>query len=275
MERTAILSITNEELLAEIEERKRTEAQLEEYKRTLEEQVRERTAELTAVNKELEAFSYSVSHDLRAPLRQMSGFVELLQRQVADHPNEKIHQYLTSMITASRKMDGLIMDLLALSHIGRKEMRKRKVDLNVLVKEVADEIQHEFKERKINWEIDALPDVIGDCALLRLVLVNLLSNAAKFTSTRQQAKIKIGCNGDDDKFTCSIADNGVGFDMKYVDRLFGVFQRLHTQEEFEGTGIGLANVQRIISRHGGRVWAEGSLGKGAIFFFTLPKTKEK
>ena len=275
MERTAILSITNEELLAEIEERKRTEAQLEEYKRNLEEQVTERTVELTAVNKELEAFSYSVSHDLRAPLRQMSGFVELLQRQVADHPNEKIHQYLTSMITASRKMDGLIMDLLALSHIGRKEMRKRKVDLNVLVKEVADEIQHEFKERKINWEIDALPDVIGDRALLRLVLVNLLSNATKFTSTRQQAKIKIGCNGDDDKFTCSIADNGVGFDMKYVDRLFGVFQRLHTQEEFEGTGIGLANVQRIVSRHGGRVWAEGSLGKGAIFFFTLPKTKEK
>ena len=168
MERTATLSITNEELLAEIEERKRTEAQLEGYKRNLEEQVAERTAELTAVNKELEAFSYSVSHDLRAPLRQMTGFVELLQRQVADHPNEKIHQYLTSMTTASKKMDMLINDLLALSHIGRKEMQKRKVNLNALVKEVAGEIQYELKERKINWEIDVLPDVIGDRALLRL-----------------------------------------------------------------------------------------------------------
>jgi light-regulated signal transduction histidine kinase (bacteriophytochrome) len=138
---------------------------------------------------------------------------------------------------------------------------------------VADEIQHEFKERKINWEIDALPDVIGDRALLRLVLVNLLSNAAKFTSTRQQAKIKIGCNGDDDKFTCSVKDNGVGFDMKNADRLFGVFQRLHTQEEFEGTGIGLANVQRIIARHGGKVWAEGAVGQGATFSFSLPKHK--
>jgi light-regulated signal transduction histidine kinase (bacteriophytochrome) len=275
MERTATLSITNEELLAEIEERKRTETQLEEYKRNLEEQVTERTAELTAVNKELEAFSYSVSHDLRAPIRQMSGFVELLQKQVADHPNKKIHQYLTLMTTASKKMDGLINDLLALSYVGRKEMQKGKVKLNALVKEVVGEIQYELKERKINWEIDALPDVIGDRALLRLVLVNLLSNAAKFSSTRKEAKIKITCKDEDGKFTCSVKDNGVGFDMKYVDRLFGVFQRLHTQEEFEGTGIGLANVQRIITRHGGRVWAEGALGQGATFFFTLPKTKEK
>ena len=275
MERTSTLSITNEELLAEIEERKRTEAQLEEYKRNLEEQVTERTAELTAVNKEIEAFSYSVSHDLRAPLRQMSGFVELLQKQITDHSNEKTHQYMALIMTASKKMDMLINDLLALSYIGRKEMQKRKVDLNTLVKEVAGEIQYELKERKINWEIDTLPDVIGDRALLRLVLVNLLSNAAKFTSTRQQAKIRIACKDEDDKFTCSVSDNGVGFDMKYVDRLFGVFQRLHTQEEFEGTGIGLANVQRIISRHGGRVWAEGALGQGATFFFTLPKIKDK
>ena len=274
-ERTSALSITNEELLTEIEERKQTEEQLEEYRRDLEEQVTKRTAELMEVNKELEAFSYSVSHDLRAPLRQMTGFVELLQKQIADHPKDKIHQYLTSMTTASRKMDMLINDLLAFSHIGRKEMQKRRVDLNTIVKEVAGEIQHELKERKINWEIDDLPDVIGDRALLRLVLVNLLSNAAKFTRTRQQAKIKIACKDEDDKFTCSVTDNGVGFDMKYADRLFGVFQRLHTQEEFEGTGIGLANVQRIIARHGGRVWAESALGQGATFFFTLPKIKAK
>ena len=274
-ERTSALSITNEELLTEIEERKQTEEQLEEYRRDLEEQVTERTAELMEANKELEAFSYSVSHDLRAPLRQMTGFVELLQKQIADHPNDKIHQYLTSMTTASRRMDMLINDLLAFSHIGRKEMQKRKIDLNTIVKEVAGEIQRELKERKIRWEIDDLPDVIGDRALLRLVIVNLLSNAAKFTSTRQQAKIKIACKDEDDKFTCSVTDNGVGFDMKYADRLFGVFQRLHTQEEFEGTGIGLANVHRIITRHGGRVWAEGALGQGATFFFTLPKIKNK
>ena len=275
MERTSTLSITNEELLAEIEERKRTEAQLEQYKRNLEEQVAERTVELTALNKELEAFSYSVSHDLRAPLRQMTGFVELLQRQVADHPDKKIHHYLTSMTTAARRMNMLINDLLALSHIGRKEMQKRKVDLNTLVKEVAGEIQDELKKRKINWQIDALPEVIGDRSLLRMVLVNLLSNAVKFTSTRQQAKIKIACEDEGDKFICSVSDNGVGFDMKYADRLFGVFQRLHTQEEFEGTGIGLANVQRIIARHGGRVWAESAMGQGAKFSFALPKIKDK
>ncbi len=273
MERTLALSITNEELLAEIEERKRTEAQLEEYKRNLGEQVTERTAELMAVNKELEAFSYSVSHDLRAPLRHLSGFVERLQNQIADHPDEKTHKYMTAIITASRRMDRLINDLLALSHIGRKEMQKRKVNLNALVRGVVQEIQEELKERQIRWEIDNLPDVLGDQSLLRLVIVNLASNAVKFSSSRAQAEIRIGCKDENDKYTCSIADNGVGFDMQYVDRLFGVFQRLHTLAEFEGTGIGLANVQRIIARHGGKVWAEGAVGQGATFYFTLPKIK--
>ena len=273
MQKASTLSITNTELLAEIEERKRTEEELEGYKKNLEEQVAERTSELSDLNKELEAFSYSVSHDLRAPLRQMVGFVDLLQKQAADRPNEKTNEYLHQIIEPSKRMGMLIDDLLAFSHIGRKEMQKRKVDLNALVKEVAGEIQEELKERKIDWQVDELPVVIGDRSLLRMVLVNLISNAVKFTNTRLHAEIKIGCKDEDDKFTCSIEDNGVGFEMKYVDRLFGVFQRLHTREEFEGTGIGLANVQRIIARHGGRVWAEGAVGQGATFHFSLPKHK--
>jgi light-regulated signal transduction histidine kinase (bacteriophytochrome) len=153
-------------------------------------------------------------------------------------------------------------------------MQKKKLNLNVLVSGAVREIQDELKDRKIRWDIAELPDVLGDKSLLRLVIVNLVSNAVKFTSTRPLAEIRIGCKDEVDKFTCSIADNGVGFDMKYADRLFGVFQRLHTQEEFEGTGIGLANVQRIILRHGGRVWAESVVGQGATFYFTLPKIKK-
>ena len=273
MERTSTLTITNEELLTEIEERKRTEEQLEDYRQDLEKQVTERTAELLAVNKELEAFSYSVSHDLRSPLRHMTGFAERLQNRLIDHPDETTHKYLAAIIDASKKMDMLINDLLAFSYIGRTDIQKRKISLNGLLKEILQEIETELKERNISWKIDELPEVDGDRALLRLAIHNLVSNAVKFTGKRPQAKIKIGCKDDGDKYICSITDNGVGFDMKYADRLFGVFQRLHPQTEFEGTGIGLANVQRIIARHGGRVWAEGALGNGATFYFSLPKTK--
>jgi light-regulated signal transduction histidine kinase (bacteriophytochrome) len=170
-------------------------------------------------------------------------------------------------------MGVLIDNLLDFSRLGRSEIRKTKVSLNALVKGVVQEIREELKERKIRWEIDELPDVLGDESLLRLVMVNLVLNSVKFTSTLPQAEIMIGCKDEGDKFTFSIMDNGVGFDMKYADRLFGVFQRLHTQKEFEGTGIGLANVQRIIARHSGRVWAEGAVGQGATFYFTLPKIK--
>ncbi|MGO9376997.1 MAG: sensor histidine kinase [Dissulfurispiraceae bacterium] len=230
---------------------------------------------MLAVNKELEAFSYSVSHDLRAPLRHMTGFIELLKKQLADHQDEKAQQSMTLIMKASKKMDVLIKDLLAFSHVGRIDIQKKKVSLETLLRDVVWEIKEEVKEREIAWEIDELPEVIADRALLRQVIVNLISNAVKFTSTRSKAEIKFRCKDAGDKYTCSIADNGVGFDMKYVDRLFGVFQRLHTQSEFEGTGIGLANVQRIISRHGGRVWAEGVVGQGATFYFTLPKINER
>jgi len=187
---------------------------------------------------------------------------------------KKLTSTMDAISGASKQMDMLITDLLALSQIGRAEIQKRKINFNALVKGVVREIQDELPERDIGWEIDELPDVLGDQSLLRLVIMNLLSNAVKFTSSRQLAKIKIGCKDEEEKISCSVKDNGVGFDMKYVDKLFGAFQRLHSREEFEGTGIGLANVQRIISRHGGRVWAEDVVGQDATFYFTLPKTVE-
>ena len=258
-------------IATDISERKRAEEELQKAHDALECRIVERTADLEASNKELAAFSYSVSHDLRAPLRHISGFTEMLLKRLKDHPDEKIHLYTNLILDASKKMGKLIDVLLDFSRLGRAELHKRKVNLNPLVSGVIKEIQGELKERKISWEIDELPEVFGDASLLRLVIVNLVSNAVKFTSTRPQAKIKIGCKDEGDKYTFFIRDNGVGFDMRYVDRLFGVFERLHTQDQFEGIGIGLANVQRIISRHGGRVWGKGAVEHGATFYFTLPK----
>ena len=256
-------------------EEKRIEAEeaLRRINEDLEKRVVARTADLEVVNKELEAFSYSVSHDLRAPLRHMSGFVELLQKKLGDQQDEKIYKYTTVIAKSSKKMGMLIDDLLAFSKIGRIDLKKRKVSLNTLVRGVVREIKDAAKGRDIFWEIDELPDVYGDQSLLRMVIVNLVSNAVKYTNTRSKIVIQIGCKDEGSEIICSIKDNGVGFDMKHAAKLFGVFQRLHTEDEFEGTGIGLANVKRIISRHGGRVWAEGAVGQGATFYFTLPKDK--
>jgi light-regulated signal transduction histidine kinase (bacteriophytochrome) len=223
--------------------------------------------------KEIDAFSYSVSHDLRAPLRHMSGFVQLLEKRLQEQPDEEVHHYATAIAAASLKMGLLIDDLLAFSRMGRMEMKKKKVGLNVLVREIIRDIQHEVEQRDIKWEIDELPEVFGDKSLLRIALFNLISNAAKFTRTRPQAEIGISCKDAGGEFICSIKDNGVGFDMRYADKLFGVFQRLHLEREFEGTGVGLANARRIIARHGGKTWADGTVGKGAIFYFSLPKAK--
>ena len=243
-------------------------------RKLVEEKLKEASEHLEAANEELEAFSYSVSHDLRAPLRHMSGFVDLLQKKLGDQLDETTHKYTIAIATASKKMGMLIDDLLAFSKIGRIEMKRRKISLNPLVRGVVREIKAEAKGRDIVWEIDELPDVYGDRSLLRLALVNLMSNAVKYSSTRSRAEIKIACKDEGSEMICLVKDNGVGFDMQYMDRLFDVFQRLHTQDEFEGTGIGLANVKRIISRHGGRVWAEGAVGQGATFYFTLPKDKD-
>ncbi|MBI5191465.1 MAG: GAF domain-containing protein [Nitrospirae bacterium] len=250
---------------------KLAELELDEYRRNLEVMVEARTAELTAANKELEAFSYSVSHDLRAPLRHIQGFVELLAKNAGAALDEKGGRYLSTISVSATRMGELIDDLLTFSRMGRAEMRMTAVDLGRMAENVVQEMRTDVEGRDVRWVIGGMPPVYGDPSMLRLVMVNLLSNALKFTATRAHASIEFGClPGDGKEVTFFVRDDGVGFDMQYVDKLFGVFQRLHKSEEFEGTGIGLANVRRIISRHGGRTWAEGALGEGAAIYFTLP-----
>ncbi len=224
-------------------------------------------------NKELEAFSYSVSHDLRAPLRHIMGFVELLTKKELDNLPGKAKKYLDRISTSATEMNNLIDDLLQLSRTGRAEMKLTDVDFNRLIRELMNSLKESYKGRVINWDINNLSVVKGDYALLRQVWVNLLSNAVKYTQKKEVAEIEIGENQTDDEYVFYIRDNGAGFDMKYADKLFGVFQRMHSADEFEGTGIGLANVRRIISRHEGRTWAEAEPDKGASFYFSLPKNK--
>src|SRR5262245_12573004 len=239
--------------------------------RTLNKNLEARTAELQATNKELEAFAYSISHDLRAPLRHTAGYTELLAKSAASSLDAKGRRYLTLILDAAKRMGNLIDDLLAFSRISRAETRMVSVSLNHLVKEVLDEMRTETGGRAVAWSVEPLPDVWGDRSMLRVVMVNLLSNAVKFTRTRPQAEIEIGCADDRaDETLVFVKDNGVGFDMKYADKLFGVFQRLHQTDAFEGTGIGLATVQRVIHRHGGRVWADGREDGGATFYVSLP-----
>lgn len=259
-----------ERKLAE-EEWKRAEKEIQFLNTALEQRVLERTKQLKAANGELEAFSYSVSHDLRAPLRHVSGFVELLQREAGASLSEKSLRYLSTISQSAHRMGELIDDLLTFSRIGKSDLQKTEVSLAALVQDVMGDFQSATKERNIIWDIHPLPHVRADPALMRQVMVNLMSNAVKFTSARANAKIEIGSSsspaGDTVIF---IRDNGAGFDPLYAGKLFGVFQRLHSREEFEGTGIGLANIQRIIHRHGGRVWAEGVVDGGATFSFSIP-----
>jgi len=260
----AILETSND-----ITERKRREREIE----GLNEELAKRSMELEAINKELEAFAYSVSHDLRAPLRHMAGYTELLQKKASSTLDEKCSHYILMTLESAKRMGNLIDDLLAFSRIGRAETQKTLFSLTQLVREALTEVRDDTGGRNIAWKIGALPDFYGDRSMLRLVLVNLISNAIKFTRTRPQAEIEIGCaDGNSSDLVVFVRDNGVGFDMKYVNKLFGVFQRLHDSDAFEGTGIGLATVQRIIHRHGGKVWAEGVVDSGATFYFSAPKT---
>lgn len=228
--------------------------------------------QLRLANQELEAFSYSVSHDLRAPLRHINGFMDLLQKQSAEKLDDRGRRCLNVIADASRQMGALIDNLLLFSRMNRAELRRNKLSSESLVEEAVKAAEIEINGRRIRWKIDPLPEVEADAAMLQQVWVNLINNAVKYTRPRNPAEIEIGSStGPDDEAVFFVRDNGVGFDMQYAHKLFGVFQRLHRNDEFEGTGIGLANIRRIISRHGGRTWAEGKPDKGATFFFSIPK----
>lgn len=251
--------------------RKQTEDRI----RSLNEDLTRRAAELESVNKELEAFSYSVSHDLRSPLRHIDGFAELLVKRSGPVLDQQSLRYANTIAQSAKELGQLIDDLLVFSRMGRSEMRYQPLSLNDVAHGAISSLNGELKDRNITWQIGTLPRVKGDSAMLRLVFVNLLSNAVKYTRTRDHAAIEVGvCNGHPGQVVVYVKDNGVGFDMRYVQKLFGVFQRLHSTREFEGTGIGLANVRRIIHRHGGETWADGVVDGGATFYFSLPESME-
>jgi K+-sensing histidine kinase KdpD len=245
---------------------------IEENLRHARAELADRATQLEAANKELEAFTYSVSHDLRAPLRHIAGYAELLQKQASSSLDDKSRRYMKAILEAAKKMGDLIDNLLGFSRIGRAETKSAPVNLEQLAREVVAEFRQETGGRDIVWKIGALPVCYGDRSMLKLVLVNLVANAVKFSGGRSRAEIEIGCaRQESHEAEIFVKDNGAGFDMQYANKLFGVFQRLHLPEEFEGTGIGLATVQRIVHRHGGKTRAEGERDRGATFYFSLPK----
>jgi signal transduction histidine kinase len=257
-----IISRQNEELQSEITERKR-----------IEQQILLLNANLQNAVKELEAFSYSVSHDLRAPLRSITGFSNALLEDYGDALDEGAKRYLQLIQSSADDMGRLIDNLLAFSRMGRRAMEYENVSMTRLARSVFDELRHSAVDRKLELKAEAMPNARGDRAMVRQVFANLFSNAIKFTAPRETATIEVGARTENGETVYYVKDNGVGFDMRYANKLFGVFQRLHRADQFEGTGVGLAIVQRIVHRHGGRVWAEGKVNEGATFYFTLSAQK--
>jgi two-component system sensor histidine kinase/response regulator len=235
----------------------------------LAQRVRERTAELEAANKELEAFSFSVSHDLRAPLRGVSAFAHILARDYASQMPTEAQRLLSRVTTNAQRMEQLIEDLLRFSRLGRQPLAKQPVNIAALVHEVLQDLGKDQGDRHIEVKVGDLPDGIGDPSLLEQVFVNLLANAFKFTRQKERAVVEVGCQQHEGERIYFVRDNGAGFDMRYAEKLFGVFQRFHSVREFEGTGVGLSIVQRIIQRHGGRIWADAAVDQGATFYFSL------
>jgi len=267
--RTAELQQANEDLQLQITERKRAEEEIQRLNQELEQRVLERTAQLEEANKQLESFSYSVSHDLRAPLRAIEGFSAILQEDCGPQLGEEGLHFIQMIRQGTDNMSNLIEALLVLSRSGREPLNKRVINPADLVREVLLDLESQWKGRQIDVQIGELPACSGDPALLKQVWTNLLSNAFKYTRKRAEAKVEIGCEQSTRGNAYYVRDNGAGFDMAYAGKLFAVFQRLHLSEDFEGTGVGLALVQQIIHRHGGRVWAEAAVDRGATFFFTL------
>ena len=256
------------------ERRQRAEKALQKARDELEIRVEERTSELQSANKELEAFSYSVSHDLRTPLRAIDGFSQVLLEDHREKLDKEGRRVLDIIRGNTGRMGELISDLLTFSRLGRKEIRKTKINMENLARAIFEELRSAIPQGKLKTMINALPSAFGDESLIREVLTNLISNAIKFSKNEKRLVIEVGGKLENNENIYYVKDNGAGFDMKYSDKLFGVFQRLHSQQEFKGTGVGLAIVRRIIERHGGRVWAEGKVDKGGIFYFTLPKKGE-
>jgi light-regulated signal transduction histidine kinase (bacteriophytochrome) len=247
----------------DITERKQMQAELED-------RVQARTAELAETNRELEAFTYSVSHDLRSPLRHINAYAQILQEEFARELPEEAIRYIFRIRDGAKNMGTLVDDLLNLARVGRQELAREAVDINPIIQSIATDLTNDNPGRVIEWRIAQLTPTECDLGLIRQVFTNLLSNAVKYTRPRPVAVIEVGEFMKDNERAIFVKDNGVGFNQKYAAKLFGVFQRLHRAEEFEGTGVGLAIVERIIRKHSGRIWAEAELDKGAAFYFTLP-----